>query len=292
MEEYLKTYIHKIEEELKNRLPIKNNDQGTIYKACAHSLFAGGKRLRPVFCLEFCKICGGEEEDAMPLACAIEMTHTASLIHDDLPCMDDDDFRRGKPTNHKVFGEAMAVLAGDTLFVQPYETVLTDPVAKKHPKRTIQALALLAKSTGTEGMMGGQVIDIESEDKKIPKEKLLTLQKLKTGALFECACVMGCIMAGASETEIAAARLYAQKLGLAFQIKDDILDVEGDQAVLGKPIGSDSQNNKSTFVSAFGIEKAKEMVKSLTDEAIEAAYTFKQHEFIIFLANLLIDRNK
>ena len=267
-----------------------NNLQKSIYEAMNYSLFAGGKRLRPIIMLEVCKMLGGEIEQVMPFACAIEMIHTYSLIHDDLPAMDNDDLRRGKPTSHKVFGEATAILAGDALLNKAFEIISSSEF--KNIKNALRSLSVLSTASGTEGMIGGQVIDIESEGKKIEYETLLTLHSLKTGALISAAGKIGAIMAGANEEEISAVDKYCKNLGIAFQIQDDLLDVLGDEQLLGKPIGSDSENEKTTFVTLFGADGAEKKVFEYTDKAISALNMFGESaRFLRELAQYLTKRS-
>ncbi len=228
-----------------------------LFDSFSYSLFAGGKRLRPFLALEFCELCGGTHSDALSYASAIEMIHTFSLIHDDLPCMDDDDMRRGKPTNHKVYGEACALLAGDALSLYAFSAATDNTLSAE---QNVRAVKLIAENAGICGMIAGQQIDINAENNAHSDEKLLTLlQNKKTGALFEAACILGCIAAGKTETdkEYEAAKIFAYHIGLAFQITDDILDVCGNEAALGKNIGSDAENGKTTFVTLLGVEAAK-----------------------------------
>jgi len=286
-----KTYIELINRTLDEYLPERDNVQGTIYKAMRYSLLAGGKRLRPVMCLEFCRMCGGDYKNALPFACAIEMIHTYSLIHDDLPCMDNDDYRRGRLTNHKVFGEAAAVLAGDALLNYAFETVFEHLGDIDAPYETVlRALRVMANASGTEGMIGGQVIDMESENRQIDIETLKTLQRLKTGAMFKSAVMTGAIIGGGSDELVKAAGDYAGYLGLAFQIEDDILDVVGDQETLGKPIGSDAESGKSTFVTHLGIEGARAQVGELTEKAIECLAPFEDSSMIEEMSRALVGR--
>lgn len=260
-------YINLIETKLKEIL----NKENKIHNCAKYSLLAGGKRLRPILLLEFCRICGGDIQTALPFACAIEMIHTYSLIHDDLPCMDDDDLRRGKPANHVKFGQANALLAGDALLNTAFEIMLCEENAKNvGADKAIRAAYILAKYAGINGMIQGQVEDLENENKEfISEEEILSIYDKKTCKLLEAACEMGCILAGASEEKINLAHDFAFNLGLAFQIHDDILDVISNNQTLGKPTGSDVENNKNTFVSLFGLNKAKEKVESLTNLALE-----------------------
>ena len=260
-----------------------------LYDAMQYSLMAGGKRLRPVLLLESCRMCGGEADKALPFACAVEMIHTYSLIHDDLPCMDNDDLRRGKPTNHKVYGEATAVLAGDGLLTAAFETMLE---ARGLPQdRVLSAAACLAQAAGGRGMVGGQALDMAGEGHALALSEVEELQRLKTGALISAAAEMGCILAGGGEEARSAVRKYARKLGLAFQIRDDILDVEGDSAVLGKPVGSDARSEKTTFVTLKGVSACQEQVERLTQEAQQALACLKGRDFLCWLAQSLVARN-
>lgn len=271
---------------LQNKLDLHKN----VAKAMDYSLEAGGKRIRPVLVLEFCRVCGGNWKNAVSAACAIEMIHTFSLIHDDLPCMDDDDFRRGKPSCHKQFGEAMAVLAGDALAIRPFE-IISDAKELDAEKR-VRLINELSRSSGAEGMIGGQVIDMENEERdNVDAENLRFMYSLKTGALIKTSCIMGCICAGADSEKTALAAEYANALGVAFQIIDDILDVVGDESVLGKPTGSDSEENKTTFVTVYGLEKAKEQAKKYTEKALEILDGFEENEFLKELTGFLLDRD-
>jgi geranylgeranyl diphosphate synthase type II len=241
-------YLQQVNDALPCFLPQGDAAQKTVYDAMAYSLMAGGKRIRAIMTMAFCELCGGNAADAVPFAAAIEMIHAYSLIHDDLPCMDDDDMRRGKPSCHIAFGEANALLAGDGLLTLAFETMLDSANTGNLPaKRVLDAAAVLAHAAGANGMVGGQVIDLENEGKPIPFELLQTLDRLKTGALIRASAVMGCVLAGADKEVIERAERYAAAVGLAFQIVDDILDVTADQQALGKPIGSDAENEKTTY---------------------------------------------
>ena len=264
-----------IREGLETYVPEEKLPQGSLFRAMRYSLFAGGKRVRPVLLLEFCGVCGGDQKAALPFACAVEMVHTYSLIHDDLPCMDDDDLRRGKPSNHVAFGEARALLAGDALLTKAFETMLSaEAVERVGADRAAEAAGLLASASGAYGMAGGQMIDLESEGKRIDADALIRMDECKTGALIEAAAKMGCVLAGAGREELRAAGAYAKSLGLAFQITDDILDVQGDPAATGKPVGSDAEKEKSTYVSILGIDRARELAAQLTAAAVQALGVF------------------
>ena len=284
----------KIERALTGFLPVKDGYIDTVVSSMEYSLTAGGKRVRPMLVLEFARLCGGSEEAALPFACAVEMIHTYSLIHDDLPCMDDDDMRRGKPTNHKVFGEAQAVLGGDALLTRAFEIILSDEaVSLNGADRCVRAGRTLACCAGAEGMIGGQIIDIESEELNAGIERLRIMDDKKTGALIRAACLLGCISAGAEDRQMKAAEAYASSIGLAFQIVDDILDVTSDTETLGKPAGSDEQNKKSTYVSCLGLEKCRELTRELTDKAIKSLSVFNGDTgALINLAEKLRDRDK
>ena len=269
----------------KNKLGL----QSSVADAMNYSLEAGGKRIRPVLVLAFCHMCGGDYRKAAAPAAAIEMIHTFSLIHDDLPCMDNDDFRRGKPSCHKKFGEACAVLAGDALAIRPFQVIAESEL---NDSMKIKLIAELACSSGAEGMIGGQIIDMENEQRStVNGENLRMMYALKTGRLIKTSCVMGCIAAEASDEQVKNAEEYAHCLGLAFQIIDDILDVTGDEAALGKPIGSDAEENKTTFVTLYGIEIAREEAVKLTDKAMKILGRFDNNEFLIELTKYLLDRN-
>ena len=287
--ERLSGYITEIEDALKGYLPSQDCLYGDVIKAMSYSLLDAGKRLRPVLTLEFCRVCSGDYKNAMPFACALEMIHTYSLIHDDLPCLDNDDMRRGKPSCHKAFGEDMALLAGDSLLNLAFETALRDTA--DIPGAHLAAYTL-AKASGTGGMIGGQVIGVQSEGKRIPMETLRKMHSQKTGALILAAAEMGCILGGNNEKDLAAAREYAVNLGIAFQIVDDILDVVGDQQLLGKPIGSDAANEKSTYVTLLGLEKAREYADLYTAKALDALEYFgEKADFMRELTKMLLKRN-
>lgn len=279
--------------EINNALRIymthNENPQQKIYEAMEYSLYAGGKRLRPVLMLETARMCGGDPAVVLPFACAMEMIHTYSLIHDDLPAMDNDDLRRGIPTNHKKFGEAMAILAGDALLNKAFEIV--SGVENLPPSRVLSAVSMLAASSGTEGMIGGQVVDIESEGKSIDLSELQYLHLLKTGAIIRSSCTIGALLAGASESEIQAVDEFASKLGVAFQIRDDILDCTGTEEELGKPIGSDEAEGKNTYVKLLGLEKSEQLVKTYSTQAEQALDCFgDKADFLKWLADTLINR--
>ena len=262
---------------------------GQIYDAMQYSLMAGGKRIRPVLTLETCRMCGGDVAKALPFACAVEMIHTYSLIHDDLPCMDDDDLRRGKPTNHKVFGEATAVLAGDALLTAAFE-IMCEYADGLDSKRVLAAVDCLSHAAGAAGMIGGQILDMDGESRTLSLAELELLQSLKTGALIRAAAELGCIVAGGDDATRQAVREYAQCVGRAFQVRDDMLDVTSSADVLGKPIGSDAENEKATFVSALGLERCGQLVDELTEQAIRALDGMENTAFHVWLAKLMAGR--
>lgn len=260
--------------------------QKPLFEAIEYSLMAGGKRLRPCFVFEFCRMCGGAWQQAAPFAAAIEMIHTYSLIHDDLPCMDNDDFRRGKPTNHKVFGEAMAVLSGDALLTDAFAVAASAKLP--NPQDMSTAIGVLSQCAGSLGMVGGQVLDIMSEERLCTEQEVLDIQSRKTGALINAACVLGVLAGGGSEKQIEAAASFAGLLGLAFQIRDDMLDVIGSAQELGKAVGVD--HGKNTFVRLYGLEKCEELVRKYTDSAVDQLIHFSDHTALEALARSLTGR--
>lgn len=262
----------------------------SLLDAERYSLFAGGKRVRPLLTLEFCRMFGGSDEAALPFACAVEMIHTYSLIHDDLPCMDNDDLRRGKPTNHKVFGEAVALLAGDALLTGAFEAAASNRAVGA--EISAKAVAYLANCAGRYGMVGGQIMDIEGEKKKLSLDELLRLHSLKTGALISAASVLGALAAGIGFSDQAMEKVvtYSENIGLAFQIVDDILDRTGDEKALGKPIGSDAENGKNTFLSFYSVEEAQFYADQLTREAVEAIRDYPGSEALCAFAEWLAAR--
>lgn len=287
----LAEYAGRIEAQLKKYSYCGMNlNQKIVSEAMDYSLEAGGKRIRPILVMEFCRMCGGDTQAALAPACALEMIHTFSLIHDDLPCMDNDDFRRGKPSCHKQFGEAVAVLAGDALAVRPFEIIAQSD--KLEDSKKVKIISELAYSTGVCGMIGGQIIDMENETKEhVDEENLCEMYALKTGALIKTASKIGCIAAGADEEKIMLAVKYAECIGLAFQIIDDILDVTGSTEIIGKPVGSDEEQHKTTFVTVAGLDNAKAEAKRLTDKAINLLDNFENNEFMKELTEFLLSRN-
>lgn len=276
IEDYLERYYNRFDSE----------PQKILFDSMKYSLLASGKRLRPIFAFEFCRLCGEDWKTAAPFAGAIEMIHTYSLIHDDLPCMDNDDYRRGRLTNHKVYGEAMAVLAGDALLTDAF--ALASTAQLPNPADMALAIGVLSENAGSLGMVGGQVLDILSEERECSEQEVLDIQSRKTGALINAACVLGAIAGGAGEEQINAAAGFAGCLGLAFQIRDDMLDVIGDAGELGKAVGHDA--GKNTFVRLYGLEKCEKLVQKYTNEAIAQLRIFNDTDDIISLARSLTAR--
>ena len=287
--ERFRGYTQLAEKRLYDFLPDENTPQGRVVRAARHSLGAGGKRIRPLLTMLFCEMCGGKRETALDTACAIEYMHTYSLIHDDLPCMDDDDLRRGKPSCHKAFDEATALLAGDALAILPFEIISSSDLAAEAALKCIRSLS---RCCGITGMIGGQQIDTENEGKALAKDILLSMYSMKTSALLKAACECGvyCAAAEREEEYIKAAGIYAENLGLAFQIVDDILDVTSDNETLGKPTGSDERSDKRTFVSLYGLDRAEKAAAVYTDKAKEALAVFENNSNVMLLTALLLDR--
>ena len=287
VEKHLSQDSAAVEEALEKLFPAESL---SVFRAARYSLLGGGKRIRPALFLEFFRLCGGNTEDAMPYACGLEMIHTYSLIHDDLPCMDDDDLRRGKPANHIAFGEATALLAGDALLNRAFEVMTA---ARALPSaRILDCVAYISRMSGVYGMIGGQVLDLAMENTEGTPELLTEMVRKKTGALLRAACVAPCLLAGAAKEQVEAAETYAYCVGLAFQIRDDMLDVMGDQGALGKRIGADAQHSKCTFAHFYGLERCQEMVNSLTEKAVQAVKeAFSGSEFLQELAVWLAKRD-
>ena len=290
MKAQMQADIKLIEDTLEALLPPKTDcAQRKLLDAVCYSLEAGGKRIRPMLALEFCRICGGTDDMILPAACALELYHTSTLIHDDLPEMDDDALRRGKPSCHIAYGTATALLAGDTMMMMPFAWIADSKSIDD--TRKIALVRELAKAGGLYGACGGQQIDLQNEKRTdVTLSELEEMYSYKTGALIIAACRMGCIAAGADAETLAAAESYAQKIGLAFQIVDDILDVTADEAALGKPIGSDIAQNKNTFVSLYGLENAKAKAAQLTNEALALLEQFPKSEFLRSLTEFLLSR--
>ncbi|MBP5430938.1 polyprenyl synthetase family protein [Ruminococcus sp.] len=289
--ERLSEYISFTEDNLKayNSHSLEMAAQKNLIDAMNYSLEAGGKRIRPVLVYAFCNALGGDYKNTAAPAAAIEMIHTFSLIHDDLPAMDNDDYRRGKLSCHKAFGEAMAILAGDALSVLPFEIIADDD--RLDAEKKIKIISCLAKAVGREGMIGGQVIDMENETRTdVDESNLRNMYHHKTGQLIAVSCMMGCICAGADDEKIKAAADYGFRLGLAFQIIDDILDVTSTTEELGKPVGSDEEENKTTFVTLYGVERAQEIANAVTDEALAYLDKFGNDDFLMELTEMLLKR--
>ncbi len=266
LEERYNEYKTMTEKALEKHFAARAASYRRLWDAMAYSVAAGGKRIRPVLLLEFARLCGGRAYDALPAAMAVEMLHTYSLIHDDLPCMDNDDLRRGKPTNHRVFGEFTAVLAGDALQTEAFRTILGSGM---DAGIRLECARILAEAAGGDGMCAGQQLDMDWEGRALDESQLHEIDRHKTGALIRAACAMGAVCGGGSAAQLAAAEAYADRIGLAFQIRDDMLDVLSTDAVLGKPIGSDSAEGKTTYMSLLGREGCQERIRELTDSAME-----------------------
>ena len=277
--EFIEDYLEKV------CFQYLSEPQQELFSAMRYSLLAGGKRLRPIFVFDFCRMCGGDWKAAAPFAAAVEMIHTYSLIHDDLPCMDNDDYRRGMLTNHKVYGEAVAVLAGDALLTAAFSYLAK---ASFSPETRIRAVEVLAHCAGELGMVGGQVLDMQSEQRQCTEQEVLDIQSRKTGALIRAACVLGVLAGSGSEAQIKSAEVFADHLGLAFQIRDDMLDVIGNAQELGKAVGVDG--HKNTFVQLYGIETCDKLVHTHTEQALAALSAFEEPEYMCCVAQALTDR--
>ena len=291
--ETLREHCAAFERALPDYMPATGGLQTVVAEAMTYACADGGKRIRPVLVLECCRMCGGDVEAAMPFAMAIEMIHSYSLVHDDLPCMDNSPLRRGRPSTHAVYGETMALLAGDGLLNLAFETMLrAEHRAKLPAERVLGAAAALADASGIDGMVGGQVIDLASEGKQIPLSTLEALQDGKTAALLTAACVMGARLAGADAAREEAVRTFGQNVGLSFQIIDDILDVTATAQELGKPVGSDADNEKVTYVSLLGLEEARHLAEARTRTALAALDVFgEEADSLRQLAQALLTRN-
>ncbi|MGQ9813302.1 MAG: polyprenyl synthetase family protein [Dissulfurimicrobium sp.] len=275
-------------------LSMEDGPSTPLFKAMRYSLMAGGKRVRPILMLAGVEAVGGDPTDFIPFACAIECIHTYSLIHDDLPAMDDDDLRRGRPTCHKVFGEAMAILAGDGLLTRAFE-LMTDHslVSNISPESVIKAISIISKAAGASGMVGGQAADIIFEGKDVDLDTLFFIHSHKTGALIQASVEAGGLLGGGNAVEVECLRAYGAALGLAFQIIDDILDVEGDKAVMGKPVGSDAKKKKATYPAFIGIDESKKKANILIDEAISALLSFDERaDPLRAIARYVVERNR
>ncbi|SHE62706.1 polyprenyl synthetase family protein [Desulforamulus putei] len=289
--EELKQWSRQVDDALNDYLPPADAYPATIHEAMRYSVFAGGKRLRPILVLAAAKAVGGSTDKVMPVACALELIHTYSLVHDDLPAMDNDDFRRGRPTSHKVYGEAMAILTGDALLTIAFELIAR--CGEQCPAEAVNRVTLeIAQAAGSRGLIGGQVVDLLSENKQIEAPVLEYIHRHKTGALFRAAVRAGAILGGATAVQLEALTTYAEQMGLAFQIKDDLLDIEGDETKIGKPVGSDVKNKKVTYPSLYGLEKAREMAAAAAREATEALKIFgAEAEFLRSMMHFIINRD-
>lgn len=291
---YLREKKAIVDRTLEAHFPVAEGPASDLIDAMKYSLFAGGKRLRPILCLAGAEAVGGTETDVLPAACALELIHTYSLIHDDLPLMDDDDLRRGKPTCHKIFGEAVALLAGDGLLTESFN-LMTAPelVERVSPHLIFKVIALISKAAGYRGMVGGQVVDIQSEGKAADLSVVEFMHTHKTGALISASVASGAILAGGDKSELEAITSYGQKIGLAFQISDDILDIEGDSMTMGKESGSDEQKGKITYPAVIGLSKAKQVQSELVEASIESLRAFDHRaEPLRQIARYIIERRK
>ena len=291
LQSYLSEKCRIIDSALEEYLPPEDRFPDVIYRAMRYSVLSGGKRLRPVLVLAACDAVGGDQKAALPTACAVEFIHAYSLIHDDLPAMDNDDLRRGKPTSHKVFGEAMAILAGDALLTLAFETIAG---TKDVPSDIVlEVTRKIASAAGIGGMVAGQAVDIIFEGEKITPEVLNLIHANKTGALIMVSVIAGGLLGGGTPEQIKTLGLYGWKIGLAFQIADDILDIEGEQDKIGKPVGSDLRKKKATYPSLFGLEKSNELARQAVDEAIDALNIFDDRaDPLRTLARFIIERKK
>ena len=286
------SYIHIIDTALDEQLAVHQLRQQAVVDAMRYSLTAGGKRLRPMLTLEFCRALGGDPAKAIPFACAVEMVHCYSLIHDDLPCMDDDALRRGQPSCHIRFGEANALLAGDALLTYAFQLIALAPQTHGvSPAAALDAVAILSERAGFLGMIGGQTIDLAYENRSMDADTLAELHRMKTGALIEASCRLGAAAAEADTSVLDQVSAYGYALGLAFQIIDDILDVTGDASALGKPTGSDRENGKTTYVTLYGLDEAKKLAADLTQAAIKSLSCIPDHAFLMELTQRLLARS-
>ena len=284
----LKEYKALIDTKLAEYFRADDMPQAGLFEAMRYSLNAGGKRIRPILVLEFCRITGGDCDKSLPVACAIEMLHTYSLIHDDLPCMDNDDLRRGKPTNHVVYGECTATLAGDALQAEAFGTILRSALPAES---RAECARILADAVGADGMCGGQFLDMIGENKKLTAQELDEINSRKTGALLIAACTMGVAAAGGSDKQLEAAAMFGAAIGAAFQIRDDMLDVISTSEQLGKPIGSDAQEHKNTYMALYGADRCMEMIKKLTEQAKAVLNeAFDDTAFLCELADSMVTR--
>ncbi len=294
LKSYLKEKRHNVDSALDAFLPQPEGFSAPLLEAMRYSVMAGGKRLRPILALAASEAVDGVQSEVMPAACALELIHTYSLIHDDLPAMDDDDLRRGVPTCHVAFGEAIAILAGDGLLTYAFEILARGADANNlNSQKTLKVIHVLAKAAGITGMVGGQTVDVIMENKEINSEQLAYIHKHKTGALIQASVEIGAIMGGGSREQLSALAEYGAALGLAFQIVDDLLDIEGDEEIMGKPVGSDIKKNKATYPALFGITKSREKAQEYIDKALSSLDSFdNKAEPLRAIANYVIQRNR
>jgi len=288
MQSELERWRVKVGEHLRKCIAGDNEDCAELVGAMRYSLLAGGKRIRPILCVKFCEAAGGDPEAALDAACAIEILHTYSLIHDDLPCMDDDDTRRGMPSNHIKYGEFTATLAGDALQAMAFGTLLRSGLP---PGAVVLMARILAEAAGPRGICGGQYLDLSGVGKRLPAEELLKIHEMKTAALITASALIGVVAAGGTQEQLEAAEKYARAIGLAFQVRDDLLDCTATAQELGKPVGSDSVNDKTTLAVLLGIDECEALIRSETGKAIAALDgVFKDVEFLTWLARTLAER--
>jgi geranylgeranyl diphosphate synthase type II len=291
---YLKEKKSVVDQALDRVFPEPEGPAADVVRAMRYSLFAGGKRLRPILCIAGAETVGGEEKAVLPVACALELIHTYSLIHDDLPVMDNDDLRRGKPTSHKVYGEAVALLAGDGLLTEAFRVMSRlDAYPDVNPQAVLRVISMVAEAAGYRGMVGGQTVDIQSEGQEVDRDLVAFIHSHKTGALIAASVAAGSILGGADEDEVAAISAYGENIGLAFQIADDILDVEGDREQMGKDVGGDAQKRKITYPGVLGLEASKETQKALVTQGIGFLTRFDHRaDPLRHLATYIIERKR
>jgi len=289
--EYLESRRHLVEQALERYLPSVSERPQRLHESIRYSVLAPGKRIRPILVIAGAEAVGGTAEQVLPTACALECIHVFSLIHDDLPCMDNDDYRRGRPTNHKIFGEALALLAGDALLALAFQ-LIAENVASVPPERVLPTLHLVAKASGTWGMVGGQVVDMESQGQNVTPDTLHYIHSHKTGALLTCSVVAGATLAGGSASQVEALRRYGEHIGLAFQIADDILDIVGDQERIGKPVGSDQKQDKATYPRLFGIEESRQRALHEMKAALQQLQGFDEKaDPLRAIAQFIVERD-
>lgn len=294
LKKYLEEQRKKVETALDDLLPHTTDPSAPVMEAMRYSIMAGGKRVRPILLLAGAEAVGGGDDALLPAACALECLHTYSLIHDDLPAMDNDDLRRGRPTCHKVYGEAMAILAGDGLLNYSFELLSSEEIRKSvDPELLMEAISIFSRASGVFGMVGGQTADIIYEGKPIDAETLAFIHRHKTGALLAVSVEMGAVLGGADEVQRNALKEYGQALGLTFQIVDDILDIVGDESVIGKPVGSDTRNQKATYPALFGLDAARRKADELLEQALKALEGFDNRaEPLRAIARYVVERNR